>query len=131
MKNISIIILLCIFSFSVLTVLGADKVASLDSTEWELGMVFKLPEQNRAGKYPHFLKVVNVLDENMMVIAGFKTGPRGWIGWLDSFILKTPTKGWIEGKEIKLDKKYKVIDTKKVRRDTLFIIEEVKDQAEE
>ena len=113
--------ILCI---AVSDVISDDKIAPEDVTRWEVGMVFRLPEQTDR----KYFEVGKVLDKEYMVVIGVSNNSL----WYPPFVVKAPTKGLVDDKRIKLEKTYRVVDTKdipKVRSfptKTVYVIEETK-----
>lgn len=95
-----------------------EKQFALHPDQWELGQVATFPPQE---KY-HF-EVMDVIGPNEFQVEGI-SGP---IIWIDPFIVRgMSTKGFVTDKIIKLDGYFKVIDTKKHKGKTLFVLEPVK-----
>lgn len=83
-------------------------------SQWNLGDVGQFPPQDR-----YAFEVMDVIGENEFKVQGIS----GEIIWIDPFIVRgMNTKGFVDGKRLKLDGKFKVVDTKKYRGATLFVV---------
>lgn len=98
---------------------------------------FKLNRQDTFKKGVS-LKVLRVLGEDEVIVRGLvktrqaiivggKAVPGGTVETtaFNPFILKTPTKGLVDGTRIAPSGQYKVIDTKTVNKRTYFVLEKV------
>lgn len=88
--------------------------------KWELDSIGKMPDCN--------LLVAEVLGNEEILVRGVASAlgsnkQEVTLRITPDFVLKTPTKGIVDGKKLKPSGLYKVVGTKKVNGKTIFVVE--------